>query len=355
MNSLFENIFAQARQQFLEDVTPVFDTSNELFSEIPRKHKFFRMPYFSSRKYFTVNEGAPYLMQGLTGITKKIISSRGEDVFLDKWKLDMATNGNDPEEYADRASQFGTLIHIVAANIFAARARNESFSTHQIDRELIAYMKDIGISNYYFKEWYRNLCAAIRSLNMFYSQSEMKVLAIEHCVADFDNNICTPIDIICELTTEESFDVPMKTKEGTKKEKRNVRKLWTINIKARQNSDRRTNDKYQLCAEQYIANKYLDLNIEKTGVISPSWAWKDKDKANCKLHDFTGTFSENDWNKYLKQFKEEPGGVNNHIFSPDMSQKIGDSNIFTITGNGNILDLPEETIEEFIFNHFKEI
>ncbi|HNI31239.1 MAG TPA: hypothetical protein PLO82_12020 [Bacteroidia bacterium] len=353
MNTLAESIFAQARTQWLEDVTSVFNTGSDLFTELPVKHRFYRMPYFTSRKYFTVDNGQPKLMQGLTGITKKIISSRNQDAFLKEWQFDMLKDGKDPDEYAERASQFGTLIHIVAANIFAARQKGESFSTHQIDRELLKYMSDIGISNMYFKEWYRNLCAAIRSLNNFYSKSEMKVLSIEHCVADFDNNICTPIDIICEMNYIESVDVPMKTKEGTKKEKQVKRGLWALNIKARQNPDRRSTDMYQLCAEQYIANGYLDILIPKTGVLSPSWTWRDKENADCKLHDFTGTFSEKDWQSYLKQFRNEPGGINNSMFNPDLSQRIGDSNVFTVANTGNILDMPDETIEGFILRHFK--
>lgn len=354
MNSFFEGVFNEARNQFLEDVTPTFDTQNELFSQLPRKHRFYRMPYFSGRRYYTMHMGEPYLLSGLTAITKKIIAFNDEDSFLEKWKMDMTRNGNDPDEFADRASLFGTLIHIVAANIFAARSKGESFSTHSLDRELLSYMRDIGISQYYFKEWYKNLCGAIRSLNAFYSKSEMKVLSIEHCVADFENNICTAIDVIAEITTEESVDVPMKTKAGTKKAKEKTRKMWALNIKARNNSDRRYTDKYQLCAEQYLANNYLDIVIDKTGVLSPVWNWRSKENADCKLHDFTGAFTESEWKKYVKIFKEAPNNVNKELFAPDMNIKVSDSNVFVIADNGNILDMPEETIYEFIARHFSD-
>ncbi len=359
MNTFFETVFQQATEQWLESVTNVFDTGNEIFSGIDRKHKFYRMPYFSGRRYFTVNHGDPYLMSGLTGITKKILNSRDEDLFLVKWKMGMVEEGNDPDEFAYLASEFGTLVHIVAANIFSARSKGEPFYTQGMEKELIRYMNTIGVNAYHFKDWYRNLCGAIRSLNNFYSNSEMEVLAVEYCVADFANNICTPLDIICYVNSWESVDVPMKSKEGTKKEKRQRRDLWNLNIKARSNTDRRSNDKYQLCAEQYIANSYFEsfdipINIVKTGVLSPSWNWRVKENADCKLHDFTDTFSKVHWNGYLHQFRNEPGGINRDLFNPDLEQKISDSNVFSISDTGHITEMPEKSIREYILSYFKD-
>ncbi len=358
MNTFFEKTFADAKSQWLESITNVFDVNNELFTGIEKKHKFYRMPYFSGRRYFTMNGEDPHLMTGLTALSKKIVNSRDEDKFLEKWKIGMVQDGNDPDEFAYIASEFGTLVHIVAANIFSARSKGEPFYTQGMEKELMNYMTTIGISAYYFKEWHRNLCAAIRSLNNFYTESEMKVLGVEYCVADFENNICTPLDIICEINSTEYVEVPMKTKEGTKKEKRQTRDVWNLNIKARSNTDRRSNDKYQICAEQYIANKYFEdfdisTRIAKTGVLSPSWNWKVKENAGCKLHDFTDAFPQDYWNRYLKQFREEPGGFNTDLFRPNLDQFIGDSNVFSINEKGDVYDPPQATIREYILSRFK--
>lgn len=355
MNSFLEEIFGKAKENYFESVTSVFEVEDGLFTKIPRLHKIYRMPYFSGRRYFTQDSGDPYLMSGLTMFSKKIVSRRSGDVVLQGWREKKIEEGLDPDEIAWMAAEFGTLVHIVAASVFSARARKQSFSTRGLDSELKNYMATIGVNVYHFKEWYRNLCAAIRSLNAFYSKSEMDVYAIEFCVADFQNNICTPLDIICEITSTESVDVPMKTKEGTKKEKRQRRDIWNLNIKARQNSDRRDNDKYQICAEQYIANGYLpqEFQIAKTGVLSPVWTWKVRENADCKLHDFTGYFSQEDWNIYLRDFRNEPGGINDDLFFPDLTQNIGDSNVFNITEYGDVVESPQMSIADFIMSHFK--
>lgn len=353
MNSFFEKVFADASKQYLEAVLSSTLIEEELFSSLPKLHKIYRMPYFSGRRYFTLHKGQPLLMTGLTGITKKIISRRSQDSFLHKWGLNMVKDGGDPEEYTWLASEFGTLVHIVAAHIFSARAKKESFNTIGLDKELVNYMLTIGVSGSHFKNWYNNLCSAIRSLNSFYSKSEMDVRAVEYCVIDFDYNICTPLDIICEMNTEESVEVPMKTKSGTKKEKRIARKVWNLNIKARQNPVRRSTDQYQLCAEKYMANKYFNSHlIEKTGVLSPSFTWKIKENADCKLHDFTDSFSERDWDTYINQFIKEPGNVNKDLFDPDLTQTVEDVNVFSVNGEGDIFEAPERTVSEYIMSFY---
>ena len=348
-NSFFDSVFGKAIEAFGESVADNVVVQDELFSKLPRLHKFFRMRYMDGRRYFTMADG-PRLLSGLTAITKKIKMQRNEDYYLNEWKINMAKEGNDADEYAWMASEFGTLIHIMAADLFSARARKEGISTRGLDKQLREYMSMIGVPIVNFKDWYTNMCKALRSLNEFYSYTDMEVYAVEYCVADFENNVCTPLDIICAITLSESVDVPTKT-GGTKKQKQDIRQLWNLNIKARKKSDRYSSDKYQICAEQYLFNNYSpEIKVERTGVLSPSWSWISK--PDCKIHDFTGQFSERDWKWYLKRLKEEPGGIYNDMFNPDLNQMIGDTNIFSITEIGEVRTEPLESIADYITKHF---
>lgn len=356
-NTFFETAFGEAKAAYLESITDTFEVEESLFNKLPRLHRVYRMPYFTSRRYFTVLKEQPFLMTGLTQWSKKIISQRREDAFLETWKMNMIKEGNDPDEYAWMASEFGTLVHIIAAHIFSARASGQSFSTIGLDKYLLDYMQNIGISGYHFRTWYDNLCKAIRSLNEFYSKTEMEVLAVEYCVIDFENNICTPLDIICNITVDQVEDVPNKTKEGTKRRSVTSRETWNLNIKARKNSAKNSSDKYQICAEQYLFNKYLkgtEFKVTKTGVLSPMWGWLKKENADCKLHDFTGAFSEEDWNWYINMWKNEPGGVNTDFFNPNLSKKIGDSNVFSVNSYGKVSDMDEMSIGDYILSRFSD-
>lgn len=352
MNTFFETLFGKSKEAFNESIEEKTLVEDKLFSVIPRHHKIFRMRYLDGRRYFTSVNGRPYLMSGLTGVTKVIKSHKREDTYLNKWKVDMAKDGQDADIYADMASEFGTLIHILAAELFSARARQESISTQGLDRYLRDYMAHIGINSYYFKEWYTNICKSLRSLNEFYSTTDMKVYAIEYCVVDFEYNICTPLDIVCEITRTESVDAPTKT-GGTKKVKQEFREIWNLNIKARKKPERQSGDKYQICAEQYLFNGYSpDIKVAKTGTISPSWTWISK--PDCRIHDFTGEFSQKHWLWYLEKMRSEPDGIYNDIFDPNLNQLVGDTNIFSIDSYGNITDSPKETVADFILSHFKD-
>lgn len=355
MNTFFDSVFGKAIENFNESISELTLADDPLFSKIGKPIRFYRMPYLDGRRYFTAANGNPYLMSGLTRVTKTIKTHKGEDEYLTKWKVGMAEQGQDADMYAWEASEFGTLVHILAAELFSARARKEAISTSGLDKQLREYMNYIGINSFKFKEWYNNLCKSLLSLNEFYSRTEMEVLGVEYCVADFENNICTPLDIICEITTEIVQDVPTKT-GGTKRAKQQSRDIWNLNIKARKKPERMSGDKYQICAEQYIANKYfkefkLGVKIQRTGVISPSWNWISK--PDCKLHEFTGYFPANHWNWYLHKMQEEPSRAYSEIFSPDLGQYIGDTNIFVITELGDVVNSKRQTIADYIMSKFE--
>lgn len=353
MNSFFETLFGKAKEVFHESIEEKTLVDDPLFSNLPRLHKVFRMRYMSGRRYFTAVNGQPLLMTGLTSITKKIKNQKEEDEFLNKWKVDMAAKGEDADQYAWFASEFGTLIHILAAELFSARARGEAISTHTLEQGLRDYMAYIGIPISLLKDWYTNMCKSLRSLNEFYSKTDMKVFAVEYCVIDFENNICTPLDIICEITTEETVDVPNKTKEGTKRQKQESRDIWNLNIKARKKPDRQDGDKYQICAEMFMFNDYSpEIKVAKTGTISPSWTWVSN--PDCKLHNFTGSFSRKAWDWYLNKLKTEPDNIFSDLFSPDLTKYIGDTNVFSIDEFGGIKESDKTMISDFILSHFKD-
>lgn len=354
MNTFFDSVFGKAVENFNESIQQITLVEDPLFSKIDRGFRFYRMPYLEGRRYFTAVNGNPYLMTGLTAITKKIKTHKGEDEFLNKWKVGMAQDGQDADLYAWEASEFGTLIHILAAELFSARAKKEAISTSGLDKSLKEYMNYIGIGTFKFKEWYNNICKSMLSLNEFYSKTEMDVLGVEYCVADFENNICTPLDIICEITTELTVDAETKS-GGTKRQKQTSRDIWNLNIKARKKPERMSGDKYQICAEQYIANKFFGefnkkLEIARTGVISPSWSWITK--PDTKLHEFTNSFPKSHWDWYLNKFRDEPSGLHKDMFDPDMSQYIGDTNIFVITELGDVINSKKTTIADYILSKF---
>lgn len=343
MNTFFETIFEQAKSQFQESIEPETRVEDSLFTTLKRKHTIYRMPHYGGRAYFTMHGDEPRLMTGITAVTKKIQNIREENQFLNEWRVNMAASGQDSERYAWMASEFGTLVHIVAGHLFSARSRGEAFSTNGLDRMLSDYMRNINIDGYYYKDWYISLTRAIKSLNEFYNKANPEVLAVEYTVADFENNICTPLDLVLYMDTEELVDVPNKKK----REKRIVRNLWNLNIKARKKPERNVHDKYQTCAEQYIFNGYSDMKIERTGILSPSWTWKTK--PDCNVHEFTGEFTQAEWEQYLKIIR----WVFPKLFNPDLTQLISESNIFSITEHGEVKESEKITIADYIKRRFE--
>lgn len=190
------------------------------------------------RYYYEIIGEEPVLYSSLT----TMISDGYPDSssYLEDWKSNMRAKGINPEEYAEYRANYGTIMHILFANY--VKGDNIPLSP----QKFVEYVRtiDTGLSlvtvDNVLKSETTELTKDLLSFAQFMKDYNVKPLAVELMLRDYEARVGTPIDFICELDWEitgyfgETYATTTKyAKKGDPKQsKKKVRVLAILDFKS---------------------------------------------------------------------------------------------------------------------------
>jgi hypothetical protein len=333
--------------RFSDEMEERFSASTDLNgnSLLERMHTIRRMPYGKSRRYFTKVGSEPRLMSGLTTITKIIEKQKGFYSALGDWR---ATVGIDEaDQIAQETSVLGTFIHILCAEIAYVRQANDPTIyinlNEEFKNEFKKMMLENGVRHRLLDDYYKRALKAAQSFDNWLNEWDVSLVAIEWCVMDLDNNVCTPLDIIAYATE------PLSAAAKKRGEVSN-RFLGNFNIKFREKADSvYTTDMLQTCIEMQMYNKYMvnSAPIERTFTLTPKSHYLSK--IGCAVHEHTGKYTEDEYAADMAYMKSQ--SAHSDIFNPDMGTSLVISDM-RITRSG-VERQAAGSVEDYINSFFE--
>lgn len=333
--------------RFLSEMDEKFSASTDLngLSSLRRMHSIRRMPYGRGRKYFTKVGAEPKLLSGLTTITKILEKQKGYYSVLADWR---ATVGiEEADQIAQETSVLGTFIHILCAEIAYVRQANDPAIfinlNDEFKEEFKRTMLENGVRHRLLDDYYKRTLKAAQSFNKWLDDWQVEVVAIEWCVMDLDNNVCTPLDIVAYAV--EPLSAAEKKRGGEEK-----RFLGNFNIKFREKADSvYTTDMLQTCIEMYMYNKYMTESnpIERTFTITPKS--HSLAKYGCAVHEHTNKYTAEEYETDIAYAKMQ--AAHSDVFNPDMNVTLAISDM-KITRNG-IEQKEADSVYEYINSFFE--
>lgn len=342
MNKFLEQVFETFKGEMLEK----FDASTTLdgFStKLPRPHIVRRMPFGDKRWYHTVAEGKPRLMTGISAVVDRIAEIKAEKGFLQEWKI--LTGKEASQKIAHETSVLGTFMHILCSQVAQSYAKGEDIVLFDAEFQnyFVKAMESQGVAHAEIPGFYKRANKGIKSFHNFLVEYNVEVLAIEKVVCDFDHNIATPLDIVCYA------DIPGRTPKYP-----TTRSLCNFNIKFRESATSYESDRFQVCAEQYIYNKYIapitGEPIERTFILIPKS--HSTAKTECLIKEYTTAFSMSEWERYLAFMKQEM--CDHHLFFPDLEAHRTFTERFIISGTAIKTEKPI-SIKNFILSFYEDL
>jgi len=325
MKQIIDKFNEEALEGFLQSIT-LSD-----FSKLPRQHVIMRMPYGNERAYHTVDQGRPRLLSGITSVTKKIAKAKGFPDILGDWKIKVGLDAAD--EIAHNTSNLGTFMHIICSELTMVYQKDDPdyfVAFDEFARELfVKTMQNVGVSPSEIPSYWKRVVKGAISWNNFLHEYDLDIQAIEFPVVDFDKNIATPLDIIAYAGKD--------------------RALCNFNIKFREKANTYETDGLQVCAEQYIFNKYVapvsGEKIERTYIVIPKS--HPQAKTECLVKDYTGYYSEASWDEDIDYMMRQDNYKG--IFFPDMTKPV--TNVANVTIGRKVTINHPPRLDEFILSY----
>jgi len=200
-NNLFTkpaDLFSQVETEHVEPIINVTDLPMSKFDRIYRA----RFGKAEGRNYYV--KGVDFYFSGLTNPIKK--SGLVDYTFLNKASKDLAMQGIDSNELWGEKRDYGTCLHTLISMHERRDAERIPFEfadyteNGQRWREVVKQMcTDWNYPHLYpiWVEWLQNDFAAYFTWKKEY---EVKVIASEVAVYNTDWKICTPLDLVVELS-----------------------------------------------------------------------------------------------------------------------------------------------------------
>lgn len=344
-----DRVFSQYASEMGEQFEQVFEVRG--LTSLPRPYIIRRMPDGNSRKYFTKQGDKPILATGISAVVQLIKKQHGGFDFIAKYREEIGVEAADQELV--ETSALGTFMHILCAEICDIWQRKDpnyfiDFG-EEFKKRAIELLAENGVPRNKHAEYFKRIIKGAQSMYSFLSEYKAEIVAIEYCVIDFDNNICTPLDIIAYIQEPKHL-----TAAAAKKGEAityGERELVNLQIKFREKAKDYPTDHIQALLEMYMFNKYTNKQF---GEIKRSFILLPKSHAQsnigCEVKEAKGYEIE----ELLADIKYAKSKKNNKdIFYPDFDKKITNMGSVIISGDGIHYPRPQN-IGDFILSHFND-
>lgn len=342
-----ERVFAQYELEASEQFAQTFEVGG--LTTLPRQHIIRRMPDGHSRKYFTMHNNEPVLATGISAVVSLIKKQHGGYDFIAKYREDIGSEA--AEQILTETSALGTFMHVLCAEIADIWARKDpdyyiNFGEN-FKKKSLALLAENGVPRSKQSEYFKRIIKGAQSFYSFLVDYKVEVKAIEYCVVDFSNNICTPLDIVAYIQ-EPIVPTSAAAKKGACVEYKE-RELVNIQLKFREKASDYPTDHIQSLLELHMFNKYT---AEIYGKMARSIILLPKSHVSAKIGCnvvSAGGFGIEELLADIEYAKSKHN--NKDIFYPDLTKKITSMGGIKISGAGIEYETPR-TISDFIRSYY---
>lgn len=259
-----------------------YDFLNESF---PRPSSFIRrFSQGSKRYYYTVENGEVDLYASGTTIIK---DGYAEDTkYLEEWRNKLKAEGKSPSRELTFLATRGTIMHTLYGDVIQGISipltdiYGYIMEKHPELQDQPLFHEVIDVA----EEW---LQKALLSFVKFVQDYKIKPLAIELMLKSEKYKVATPVDMLCEMTIQESgpWGEPLKSGPNKGEPKIIKRDKVIVAIVDFKSSQAGFFDKHYFQLQlnkRIVAENYPKLNVEGLFNFSPKEGWRTKPDYNLK-------------------------------------------------------------------------
>ena len=248
-----------------------------------------RVNFGIGRSYIRINEDGTLEspLRLYTSLTTSIAQSMPMPKQLEDWKHQHGLK--EANRLMNVAARYGTLMHIEIGKFCIERVYN----LDSIDAIIEEYLSNESFWDDDCKQWNLKLRQDILAFIQWFNDYEVTPLGLEYVLLS-ERGFGTPIDLVCELTVEESgldYDNPYKSgpRKGEPREaKVKVRKRAVVNFKSGRKGFYETHGIQIECEKMLWEENFPDLPID----MALNWAPADwKTTPSYKVKDWSDTIS----------------------------------------------------------------
>ena len=239
-----------------------------------------RITVDNSKRYYYSQEGGEEPFIYASGTT--MIDDAYKESFdaLTQWKIKMRMMGEDPNVFAQKRADYGTMMHTLIGNFLQGQRiplgdENMIFKKYL---ESLIEMNPYYVYPEYILQEYRDLRKDILAFQQFAVDYNVQPLAIEMMLGSKKYAIATAVDLICYLDLPVLTDTGRIYKSGPKKGKPYLQKvpkkhLVILDFKSGRKGFFEKHKLQLLCNEIIVNENYPDMKVEKMFNWSPK-AWR---------------------------------------------------------------------------------
>lgn len=177
----------------IEELIEILFASDRL---VKPERQMYRLQIEGDRVYYYFDDqDEPVFKQS---VTSAIRNNTPTSPFLLKWYADLGWA--EANRYRDERAAFGTFLHICLEEFLV----NRTFDLDLLDEKIELYAQSERLDPGFGKKHSREAKKGILAFAAFYQKYEVDPLAVEISLPSFSWNVGGMIDLVCELTIEET-------------------------------------------------------------------------------------------------------------------------------------------------------
>lgn len=242
-----------------------------------------RLDSAGKRIYYRMLDGEPRIYTGVTSMIKATLPT--SQALIEFFKK----NGNQSEDIANDAADYGTFMHILAQKLLVAGEYD--FKLLDDDMRLFAHEKNLD-PELFIRTNREKIQRDLLAFAQWVLDYKVVPLTIEQVLCHDADGYAGAIDLLCELTIEEKgfFGELYKSgpQKGTRKEsKQEVRVLAIVDFKSGRKGFWESHEIQLLAYKNLVEYNYPEIKVDKLFNWSPKeWtsspSYNFKDQTGCR-------------------------------------------------------------------------
>ena len=244
-----------------------------------------RLDNSGKRIYYRMLDGEPRIYTGVTSMIKATLPT--SPALIEFFKK----NGQDSEEIANEAADYGTFMHIIAQQLLV----NGAYDFTNLEDDMRAFCVEKQIDHKPFiKSFKDKIQKDILAFAQWVMDYRVKPITIEQVLCSDVHGFAGAIDLLCEMTIEEKgfFGETYKSgpNKGMPKETKTEKKVMAIvDFKSGRKGFWESHEIQLLAYKRLVEQNFPDVKVEKLYNWSPKdWtsspSYNFKDQSECKSH-----------------------------------------------------------------------